>query len=148
MNKKYIVKLTLDERNQLQDLIAKGKSPTRKLTHARILLKADSSENGPNWSDSDISEALEVSLSTIGRVRERFVEEGLDVALNRRVRAYNRSRLLDGKAEAHLVALVCSDPPSGHTRWSLRLLANTLVQREYVEAVSYETVRRTLKKMI
>jgi transposase len=147
MNKKYIVKLTPDEREMLQQLIASGKASARKLTHARILLKADSTSSaGPNWSDQAISNALDISLSTIARVRQRFVEEGVSAALTSRRRSYRRSPILDGEAEAHLIAVACSEPPHGYGHWTLRLLADEMVEREYVESVSYETVRRTLKK--
>lgn len=146
MNKKYIVKLTEEERDQLHQLITKGKAPASKLTHARILLKADCSADGPNWSDEKISEALEVSTSQIAQIRKRLVEEGLSAALSRRKGSYRHRRLLDGEAEAHLIALACSNPPQGHAHWSLRLLADQMVTLEYVESISYETVRRTLKK--
>lgn len=144
--KKYIVNLTSDERNQLLPLVVRGKGAARKLTHARILLKADSSDRGLNWTDEQISEALDVSLSTIARVRKRFVTEGLESALNPRVPKRHRPRILDGEGEAHLIALACSESPEGHARWTLRLLADKIVEQECVESISYETVRRTLKK--
>lgn len=146
MNKTYIVKLTQEERDLLHQLVAAGKAAARRLTHARILLKADSSEGQPNWSDADISEALEVSLSTVARVRERFVEEGLAAALNPRAQQNRRPRRLDGANEAHLIALACAPPPAGQQRWTLRLLADKMVELEHVESLSHETVRRTLKK--
>jgi transposase len=142
--KKYRVTLTEEERQHLEQLISRGKGTARKLLHARILLKAD---EAVGWSDERISEALEVSLSTIGRVRERFVEEGLDAALERKAPERVYQRRLDGAQEAHLVALVCSPPPEDRGRWTLQLLADKLVELEYVESVSKETVRQTLKKM-
>lgn len=142
--KKYRVTLTEEERKTLEQLISRGKSAARKLLHARILLKADETVG---WSDERISEALEVSLSTIGRVRERFVEEGIEVALERKVPNRVYQRRLDGVQEAHLVALVCSPPPEDRGRWTLKLLADKMVELEYVEYVSKETVRQTLKKM-
>jgi transposase len=145
--KKYRVTLTENEREELQGLIRKGKAAARKLLHARILLKADSSIGQPAWNDEAISEALEVSLSTIGRVREQFVEEGLTAALERRPPKRVYKRKLDGTREAHLVALVCSQPPDGSPRWTLQLLTDTLVELGYVEEISDETVRRALKKM-
>jgi transposase len=142
--KKYRVTLTEEERQQLEQLISRGKGAARKLLHARILLKAD---ERVGWSDERISEALDVSLSTIGRVRERFVEEGLAVALERKAPNRVYQRRLDGAQEAHLVALVCSPPPEDRGRWTLQLLADKMVELDYVESVSKETVRQTLKKM-
>ena len=144
--KKYIVKLSEQEREELQEVIATGKSSARKIQHARILLKADASEHGPNWKDEQISEAVEVSLSTIERVRRQFVEEGIEAAISRRPGSGYRDPKIDGEKEAHLVALACSQAPQGRVRWTLRLLAQKMVELEYVESLSYETVRRTLKK--
>lgn len=145
--KKYIVKLTNEERKDLEQMISTGKESARKLQYARILLKADESESGPRWKDEQISEALEVSLSTIYRVRERFVEEGRDVALSRRKGSGIRELKVDGECEAHLVALTCGAAPEGQKRWTLRMLAEKMVELAYIESISYETVRRTLKKM-
>lgn len=115
--------------------------------HARILLKADSGKDGPNWSDTQISEALEVSLPTSWRVRRRFVEGGLDDALNRRPQPQRRSlRIVDGEKEAHLIALTCGEKPEGEGRWSVRLLAERFVKLGEVEQVSHEMVRQVLKK--
>ncbi len=115
--------------------------------HDRILLKADESEGGPAWSDEAISQALEVSTPTIGRVRQLFVEQGLDEALNRRPQPERpNKRELDGEQEAHLIALTCSSSPKGQGRWSVRLLASKLIELGYVPEVSYETVQRILKK--
>ena len=143
--KKYIVTLEPEEREVLQQLIRKGKGAARRLTHARILLKADSSAGQTGWTDEQIAQALDVHASTVANVRRRLVEEGLDAALNPRPGGHRR-RKLDGDAEAHLIALVCSQPPQGHQRWSLRLLASRMVELQYVDSVSHETVRQTLKK--
>lgn len=145
--KKYKVTLTEREREDLQALIRKGKAAARKLLHAGILLKADNRLGQPAWSDEAISEALAVSLSTIGRVREQFVEKGVTAALERQPTKRVYKRKLDGEREARLVALVCSQPPRGNPRWTLQLLTDTLVELGYVEEISDETIRRTLKKM-
>jgi len=144
MNKKYRVRLTEQERNHLEKLIRKGKAHVRKLTYARILLKADG--DGPAWTDERIADALEVSVATVARERKRYCEEGLEIALMPKKPGLPRRRVLDGRAEAHLLALACSDPPEGRERWSMRLLADRMVELGHVEALSYETVRRTLKK--
>ncbi len=146
MHKKYPVHLTAAARDQLTHLIGAGTAPARQLTHARILLKADQSAAGPGWVDERVAEAVEVSQPTVARVRRQYVEDGLTAALQRRAprRAYHRK--LDGDQEARLVQLACSAPPAGEARWSLRLLANRLVELEVVDAVSYQTVRRVLKK--
>jgi len=144
--KKYIVKLTPQERAELQKLIGQGEAPARKLGHARILLKADSGEAGPGWSDQAISEALEVGTATVERVRERFVEEGLEAALRRHRPCIPRLRKLDGEQEACLVALVCSPPEEGQECWTLQLLADKLVELHIVESIARETIRQVLKK--
>ena len=144
--KKYIVKLTEEERVDLQKLIGQGEAPARQLAHARILLKADSGEAGPGWSDQAISEALEVGTATVERVRERFVEEGLEAALTRHRARSSRLRKLDGEQEARLVALVCSRPEEGQECWTLQLLANKLVELHIVESIARETIRQVLKK--
>jgi transposase len=146
MKKKYIVTLTEAERAMLQAMLSRGKAAARKLVHARILLKADANAGGPAWSDDQIAEGLEVGRATVERVRREFVEEGLDAALERHKPLRPYQRKLDGDGEAHLVALACQQPPEGRSRWTLRLLADRMVQLEYVEQVSYQTVRRTLKK--
>ncbi len=146
MKKKYTVTLTETERDQLKSLIAAGSAPARKLTHARVLLKADQSPQGPGWVDERIAEAVEVSQPTISRIRKQYVEQGLEAALNRRAPCREYQRKLDGEQEARLVALACSESPEGQTRWSLRLLADRLVELEMVEAISYQTVGRILKK--
>jgi len=146
MKKKYPVILSETERDELKQLIAAGTAPARKLTHARILLKADQSPQGPGWVDEMVAEAVEVSQPTVSRVRKQYFEEGLEAALNRRPPNREYYRKLDGEQEARLVALACSDPPEGQARWSLRLLADRMVELEVVDDLSYQTVRRTLKK--
>ena len=145
--KKYKVTLDAEERQHLLDLIAAGKAAARKLTHARILLKADAADGGPAWPDRRIADALEVSTDTVERVRQRFVELGLDAALDRKQREQPpREIKLDGRAEARLIALACSAPPDGRKEWTMRMLADRLVELEVVPSVSDETVRRALKK--
>lgn len=146
MRKRYVVRLTDSEREYLQELIAAGTAPARKLQHARVLLKADEGPHGPKWADEAIAEAVEVSQPTVYRIRRHYVEEGLEAALNRRAPTRVYQRTLDGAQEAQLVALACSAPPDGQARWSLRLLADKLVELAIVEDVSYQTVRRVLKK--
>jgi transposase len=145
MNKKFVVRLSVEERGQLESLVAKGKTAARKLTRARILLKADCSSLGPAWSDEQISHALDLGAITVHRVRRSFVEGGLEGALVRR-RVPRRPRMLDGEQEAHLSALACGSPPAGRCRWTLRLLADRLVELGHVDKVSHETIRRMLKK--
>jgi transposase len=150
MRKKYIVELTEEEREQLHKLISSGTAPARKLNRARILLKADvvgkHANKGEALIDREIAQMLETSPATVQRVRERFYEGGLEAALERSLpdRVYKRS--LEGRAEAHLIALACSEPPRGRDRWSFRLLADKAVELGIVESVSHETVRKTLKK--
>jgi len=146
MKKKYIVTLTEEERQRLQEMLSRGKAAAQKLTHARILLKADAAVGGPGWNDEAIAEALEVGRATVERVRKEFVEEGLEAALACRKPRRQYRRKLDGDGEAHLVALACQNPPEGRSRWTLKLLADRMVQLEYVDQISYQTVRRTLKK--
>jgi hypothetical protein len=145
--KKHTVKLAQEQREILQQLVSTGQSSARKLTHARILLKADESEAGPRWSDEHIKQALEVGLTTIWRVKKRFHEGGLEKALNRQPQPERpEKRIVDGEVEAHLIALICTGKPEEQERWSLRLLAEKLVQLGEVEHISHETVRQTLKK--
>lgn len=144
--KTHVIQLTVAQRAELEQWIHSGHRSARSQTHARILLKADTGPEGPGWLDSQICEAFEVSLSSVYRVRKRFVQEGLLAVLNPRASSHPRRRLLDGQQEARLVALACSCPPEGHARWTLHLLAERMVTLEYVESISYETVRRTLKK--
>lgn len=144
--KKHIVTLTDEEREHLRRLLGSGKAAARKLTHARILLKADASPGGPNWEDQQISRSLEVGTATAERVRRQFVEEGLEASLERRKPRREYERRLDGADEAHLIALTCGQAPEGRDRWTMQLLADRMVALGYVEQLSRETVRRTLKK--
>jgi hypothetical protein len=145
--KKYTVTLTAEERQHLSALIAAGKAAARKLAHARILLKADAADGGPAWADGRIAGAVEVGRATVERVRQRFVEQGLEAALGRKPQDRpSRERTLDGRAEARLIALACSAPPEGRTEWTMQLLADKLVELRVVDAVCDETVRRCLKK--
>ena len=145
MNKKYVVRLTDEERQGLQTLVSQGRAAARKITRAWILLKADVGP-GPGWSDEEIRTTFAVGLATIYRVRQTFVEEGLDAVLTRRPQSRHRQRKLDGEQEAHLIALACSKPPPGRRRWTLRLLADKLVELGHTDQVAAETVRQTLKK--
>jgi transposase len=144
--KRYVVRLSYQEREHLEALVRRGREHARSLLYARILLKADASEGGPAWTDEKIADALETSADTVARERRRFVEDGLEVALMAKKPGKPRRRVLDGRAEAHLVALACSDPPEGRGGWTLRLLADRMVELGHVEGLSRETVRRTLKK--
>jgi len=144
--KLYRVKLTPEERVQLTELVSKGKAAARTLTHARVLLKADEGVAGPRLSDEAIAEALDVNRSTVERVRTRCVEEEFEAALRPRPSGQVHPRKLDGVQEAHLVTLACSPAPNGRGRWSLRLLADKLVELEIIDGISHETVRQTLKK--
>jgi len=146
MKKKYVVTLTDEERQDLQQMLSRGKAAARKLTHARILLKADVAGDGPGWKDNRIAEALEIGRATVERVRKQFVEEGLEAALEPRKPRRTYRLKLDGDGEAHLIALACQKPPEGRSRWTLQLLADRMVELEYVDEISYQTVRRTLKK--
>lgn len=145
--KKYIVHLSQEECKTLRRFISSGKRPAQLFTRARIILKADQGKDGPGWSDERISQALDVTVQTVERVRKQLVLEGFDAVLKRQqyIQKVSRRRL-DGDAEAHLIALSCSRPPKGRSGWSLRLLADRIVELGYVESVSYETVRQTLKK--
>lgn len=145
--KKYVVRLTEEEREYLVKLVTTGTGPARLFTRARILLEADESEAGPGWTDETIHVALDVTVQTIERVRKQLVEEGIDAVLTRR--PYKQKcvrKKIDGSVEAHLIALSCSDPPPGHARWSLRLLADKIVELGYVDSISHEAIRKTLKK--
>src|SRR3954464_11619260 len=146
MAKRYRVTLTAQEREALGGLISRGKADARKLAHARVLLQADASAGGPDWTDTRIAEAVRVSVRTIERVRQRFVEEGLKAALQPRPSPRVYARKLDGAQEAKLVALACSGPPEGKTRWTLRLLVERMVERKTVPKLTQETVPQTLKK--
>lgn len=145
MNKKYIVRLTDEERKQLEGVIAKGKAAAYKIKHANILLKVDAEKE--RWTDEEIAEAFSVHPKTVVNVRQRFVEQGMEVALNRKDRERPpREKILDGEKEARLIALSCSQPPEGCNRWTLHLLADKMVELKVVKSISHETVRQTLKK--
>ena len=145
--KKYIVKLSDEEREQLNTLIQKGKRRARQLVKARILLKADASEAGEGWSDSEIAAALDTSVTTVARTRQQLVEEGLESVLTRKHSpASARPRIFDGASEAKLIVLACSDPPKGRARWTLKLLETAVVELDIVDRASDNTIGRTLKK--
>jgi transposase len=145
--KKYRVTLTAAERDELEQLLAGGKADVRGLKHAQVLLKADQAEGGPAWPDERIVAALDVGIATVQRLRQRFVEEGLQAALSPyRVGQRLYQRKLDGEQEAKLIALACSTPPDARGRWTLRLLAGRMVELQHVDTLSPETVRQTLKK--
>jgi len=147
--KKYVVRLSGEEREQLEMLIRKGKGPAQRLLKARILLKADISEAGEGWSDSRIIAALDTSASMVYRVRKQLVEEGFEAVLSRKQRKTPAaSRIFDGEKEAKLIALACSKPPKGRARWTLRLLENKVVELGIVERASDSTIGRTLKKTV
>jgi transposase len=143
---KYVVRLNPEERQQLRELITTGKRAASVLVRARILLKADAGTDGPDLSDEAVAQAVEAGLSTVHRARQAFVEEGLEAALYRKKPTGRQYRKLDGAQEAKLVALACSQPPAGRARWTLKLLADKLVELEVVDAISPECVRVTLKK--
>ena len=147
--KKYVARLSGEEREQLETLIRKGKGPAQRLLKARILLKADVSEDGDGWSDSRIIEALETCASMVYRVRKQLVEEGLEAVLSRKQRTMPAiARIFDGEKEAKLIALACSEPPKGRARWSLRLLENKVVELDIVDRASDSTIGRVLKKTL
>ena len=144
--KKYIVRLSEEEQSELTSLIKTGKVAAHKRLHAQILLHSDVNNAHGGWKDEPVMEACGVSRRTVERVRQRLVEQGLEAALNRAPKSRHRARKLDGEGEAHLVATVCSEPPSGHRRWTMQLLADRLVELDQVESISAECVRQTLKK--
>ena len=146
MKKKYIVRLTMEERHALEDLVHKGKAAAYRRTHAQILLWADEGNHEPGLLDSDVADRAGVNERTVSRLRQRCVEEGLGAALERKPRVREKVRVLDGDGEAHLVALMCSEPPAGQSRWTLHLLGNRLVELGIVESISHEAVRQVLKK--
>jgi len=141
---KYVIRLTEEERSMLQDLLGKPRVAATKVLRARMVLKADM--DGPGWSDPKIGEAVDVGLSTLHRLRQRLVEEGLEAALSRRPSTQQRVPKLDGAKEARLIAIACSSPPEGRARWTLKLLADQLVELDIVDDIRAETVRQTLKK--
>ena len=144
--KRYHVRLSDDDRRSLQKLVRSGTAPARTLTHARILLKADEATEGPGWQDEQIAEALETSVPTVERTRKRFCTGGLDDALYHRPPVRTKPCKLDGHAEAHLIALSCSKPPTGREHWTMQLLADKFVELYDGPVISDELVRRTLKK--
>jgi hypothetical protein len=145
VREKFIIRLTEGERSQLKEIVTKGKTAAYRIKHANILLKADA--DGPAWQDEAIAQAFSVHLSTVGCTRKRFVEQGLEAALGRKKQEKpSREPTFDGASEARLIALSCSKPPEGYSRWTLRLLSDKVVELEIVEKGSYETVRQTLKK--
>jgi len=147
MQKKYIVRLTDEERDILRSVVKKLKGSSQKVRRAQMLLKADA--DGPNWTDRQIAEAFSCRTKTVENVRQKFVTDGFDASLNRKQRqAPPRAKLLDGNQEARVIALRLGKPPKGYANWSLRLLAERVVELEIVESISYETVRRTLKKTV
>ena len=146
MNKKYIVRLSVEERSILEETIKKLKGKSERVRRAQILLKADA--DGPNWTDQRIAEAFSCRTQTVENVRENLVTNGFEMALNRKKRETPpRKKLLDGVQEAKLIAMRLGSPPDGFANWSLRLLADKVVELEIVDSISYETVRQTLKKM-
>ncbi len=144
--KKYRIRLTKEEQKELKALVTRRRTAAYKQTHARILLKSDESRPDGGMTDADISRALGVGLSMVERVRRRCVEGGIDTALNRKEQIRRRQKRLDGEGEARLIAMACGEPPEGRTRWTLKLLADRLVECEIVETISAETVRRVLKE--
>jgi transposase len=147
--KKYVVRLSNEERQQLEALIRKGKGSARRLLKARILLKADVSDAGDGWSDNKIISAMDTSASMVYRVRRQLVEEGFETVLSRKQRKTPAvPRIFDGEKEAKLIALACSKPPKGRTRWTLRLLENKVVELGIVEHASDSTIGRALKKTV
>ena len=147
MPKKYIVELSCIEQKSLKKLTTTGKHAAYKINHARILLKADINQENGGYSDEAIASAIDISIPTIERVRRRFVTEGVDAALNYRSGRGRKQKRLDGNGEAHLLAIACSEAPQGRERWTLRMLADKMVELDYVKSISHETVRQTLKKM-
>lgn len=145
MRAKYVVRLTLEERGQLEAVVSKGRHPAYRIRHTQILLKSD--RDGPGWGDEAVAEAVGCHANTVYDVRQRFVLQGLEAALGRKnATRPPREKVLDGRGEAHLLALCQSRPPEGHDRWTLRLLADRLVELHVVDGICHETVRRSLKK--
>ena len=145
MVKKYIVRLTWEERKRLQAVVSKGRASAQKIRRAQVLLKVDA--DGPRWTDEQAADAFGIRTNTVADIRQRFVEEGLERALERKQRDEPpRGRKLDGAGEARLIAMACGEPPEGRARWTLRLLAGQLVKLAIVDGISHETVRQTLKK--
>jgi hypothetical protein len=148
-NKKFVVKLGNEERGRLSELVSKGKAAAKTILKARVLLKADQSQAGEGWSDEEICEALDTNVTMVTRVRAKLVTDGLDAVLTRKKRATPPIQpIFDGERQAQLIALACSEPPPGHARWTIRLLAASVVEREIVAAAHFNTVGRALKKTI
>ncbi|HEV2653456.1 MAG TPA: helix-turn-helix domain-containing protein [Ktedonobacteraceae bacterium] len=144
---KYSVKLTLEQRRQLEGVVKKGTTPAREILHAQVLLKTDSGEHGPRWSVKQIQAAYAVGSTTIKRIRHRFMEQGLDAAVTRKKQAPRpQKRKIDGEQEAHIIAMMCTQTPQGRERWTLRTVRDRAIELEIVEEVSYETIRTVLKK--
>ncbi len=144
--KRYRVKLSAEERQELRTLVSRGRAAAYKQTHGRILLLCDENQANGSMKDAEIARALQIGNATVERVRRRCVEEGLERALGRKEQLNRRPKRLDGQGEAHLIALACGEPPEGRASWTLKLLADRLVECEIVESISTETVRQTLKK--
>lgn len=145
MNKRYVVRLSPEDRASLESVVSKGSASAKKIIHAQVLLKVD--RDGPDWTDEQAADSFSVHTSTVRAIRQRFVEEGLESALNRKKRDCSTLvPLLDGAGEAHLIAIACGPAPKGRARWTLHLLADRLVQLKVVESISHETVRVALKK--
>jgi len=146
-NKKFVVRLSSEERQRLDDLVSKGKAAAKTILKARILLKADQGEGGEGWSDERICEALDTNISMVSRVREKLVTEGFAAVLTRKKRERPPVEpIFDGEKQAHLIALACSQPPEGYGRWTIRLLADAVVERGIVETAHHNTIQRALKK--
>ena len=146
MNKKYIVELTSEERSKLKAMVKKGKASAYKIKHAHILLKADQCPEGAGWKDNEIAKAFHCHITTVENLRRRMVEHGLDAAIERAKHIVHKPRALDGRAEAKLVAIACSEAPQGRNKWTLRLLADKMAELKIVDSISYGTVRNVLKK--
>lgn len=146
MPKKYVIELEEEERANLKTMVSKGKAAARMIQHAHVLLQADSAVGAPAWKDEQIAETFDLHIRTVSRIRQRFVEHGLDDALRRRLQPHGRKPRLDGVGQAQLTQIACSEPPEGRQRWTLRLLADRLVQLEVVDEISHETIRQALKK--
>ncbi len=146
MYQKYFVRLTDAERYQLKQIVSSGQAPARKIRRAQILLKSDCSEGGPDWTYFQLCEAFDVAQMTITQIRRDYVAGGIEAVLNRKSPNREYERRLDGEGEAHLIALACGEPPAGYERWSLRLLKNRFIQLGYVDTISHEPIRATLKK--
>ena len=146
MKKRYVVKLTSEERDQLEGMINRGREAAYRRRHAQVLLLVDEGEHGPSLFDRDAAERTGYSRRTVEQIRERCVTEGLAAALERKQRSRSRTRKLDGEGEARLISLACSDAPEGYARWTLQMLADRLIALDVVETISHECVRQVLKK--